>query len=280
MRMQGQLAIRRWMLMSLGFGLGLVLGCKPAASPTGPGPKRAETGQPTTGQPAPAQGWGTLRGRIVYAGDKLPEKVEFKVDKDTEHCLAKGPLSSEKWVVHPENRGVRWAVVFLRPAKGESLPIHDSLKEPSAKEAILDQPHCTFAPHVLALREGQKLVAKNPDPIPHNVVISGLTNSHNVQVPIGGSHTFTLLNETRPLKLSCGAHSWMQGYAWVFEHPYYAVTDADGRFEIKLVPAGAQTVVIWHEEAGYAPSPKGQVIEIKPDPGVTDLGEILVKPQS
>lgn len=222
-----------------------------------------------------ADGWGTIKGQIVYDGTP-PTPEQLKVDKDTDHCLAKGPLMSEAWTVDAKTKGVKWAAVFLKPARGQPLPVHDTLKAVPSEPALLDQPLCVFSPHVLAVREGQKLLAKNPAPIPHNVILSGLSNTANVTTPAGGSYAFNLNYEPGPVTISCGAHPWMKGYVWVFKHPYFAITDAEGRFEIKLAPAGKRQLVFWHEVAGYFPDKNGQMIDVTPN-GVTDLGVIKVK---
>ncbi len=264
--------------------MGLVAGCGDLPSGQDSQKQPAQGVVPAEGSAAQkpitpaAAGWGVIRGRLVFAGASLPERVQLKIEKDAEHCLSKGPLYGEAWVVNPQNRGVRWVTVFLKPAKGSKLPIHDSLKDPPKDPAVLDQPVCAFEPHVLAIREGQKLLAKNPAPVAHNVMITGFRNSSNVQIPPGQSSTFALLAEQGAVRLACGAHPWMAGHVWIFEHPYFAVTDADGTFEIKLAPAGSQTLVVWHEAAAYLPDAKGRVIEVKAD-GVTDLGEIAVKPK-
>jgi hypothetical protein len=130
---------------------------------------------------------------------------------------------------------------------------------------------------VVAVRQGQKLVAMNPAPVPHNVILQGIMNTYNINLTTGQRQVFDLVPEAGPIKISCGAHPWMVGYTWIFDHPYYAVTDADGKFEIRLAPAGSRKLVVWQESAGYVPDPKGRSVEIKPD-GVADLGEITVKP--
>ncbi len=225
--------------------------------------------------------WGTIRGQIVYVGDKIPEPPKLDVTKDQEHCLEKGPLTGEEWVINPKNKGVRFAVVFLKAPKGQSLPIHPSLKEAEPKQAVLDQPRCAFVPHVLAMREDRELLAKNPAPIAHNVVITGFNNSKNQQIPSGKSETFRLQAEDRAIALSCGAHPWMKGWLWVIDHPYFAVTDEDGNFEIKNAPAGDRNIVFWHEKVGWidqASGKNGKKIEVK-SAGVTDLGKIEIKPK-
>ena len=52
------------------------------------------------------------------------------------------------------------------------------------------------------------------------------------------------------LRLTCDVHSWMNIYVAVLEHPYFAVSGSDGRFEIASVPAGRQSIEVWHERYG------------------------------
>src|SRR5262249_21009674 len=127
------------------------------------------------------------------------------------------------------------------------------------------------------LYKDQKLQAKNTSPVAHNVVITGFKNSYNVQLPPGSVHTFELVMENNPVALSCGAHSWMKGNLWVFAHPYFAVTDANGNFEIKLAPAGSQNLVVWHEANGYAGGRNGRKIDVSAGSTV-DIGKIEIKP--
>ena len=75
------------------------------------------------------------------------------------------------------------------------------------------------------------------------------------------------MNETReaprPVVIECNIHPWMKGWVRVFDHPYFAVTDADGKFEIKNAPAGKYNIVMWQEGQGWVNGGKtGQTIEI------------------
>src|SRR5262245_60259412 len=65
------------------------------------------------------QGWGTIKGRVVYAGDP-PQLPPLPVNKDVMHCLSNGPIPDETWVVHPKNKGVRWVAVWLAVDKNGS----------------------------------------------------------------------------------------------------------------------------------------------------------------
>jgi len=50
-------------------------------------------------------------------------------------------------------------------------------------------------------------------------------------------------------------HPWPRAYIAVFDHPYFAVTGADGKFSIDGVPAGKYTLVTWHERTGRHEQP-------------------------
>lgn len=255
-------------------GLGLALSAAPLAAPSPTLP----VGDASPEIRLAADGWGSVKGQVVFEGDKIPEPETLKVDKDQDHCLAKGPRQAVKWAVNTENKGLANVVVFLRAEPGQKLAVNDELKAPKDKEVTLDQPNCMFEPRILALRADQTLVAKNPAPVAHNIVIQGFKNSQNVQLSPGSERKFELFAEGNVVGLSCGAHPWMKGSIWIFDHPYFAKTDKDGSFEIKLAPAGNQTLVLWHEEVGYIGGKKGRTVAI-PAGGAVDVGKIGVKPE-
>ncbi len=202
-----------------------------------------------------AQEWGNIKGQVVWGGDKAPVRTEINVNSDKAACTAKGPLFSEEFVVDPKSKGVKWVMVWLVDAKDAKahLPIHPSLKD-FAKKVAFDQPCCQFEPHVLAVREGQVVEAKNSATIPHNVnVIGGIRNPNlNQIIPPGKSLDISGWKASpTPVSVSCTIHSWMKMYIRVFDHPYFAVTDDQGNFEIKNAPAGDYHIVVWHEGNGW-----------------------------
>jgi hypothetical protein len=205
-------------------------------------------GLPAMADDQPA-GWGTVKGQVVFAGDKIPERVKQNVDKDKEHCLSKGDILNEDWVVNPKNKGVRWAIVWLaadnnlkNPAK--KMPIHPSLAKSKTPEVVLDQPCCAFEPHVLAMRDDQTLVFKNSGAVAHNVNY-GLGNP---LLPPKGEHKVEGLQyKWAGMSVGCNIHTWMKAHVYVFDHPYFAVTDENGNFEIKDAPAGDYYLIVWHD---------------------------------
>jgi plastocyanin len=234
---------------------------------------------------AAAPEWGTVKGQMVFGGATVPEPRPIDIgndNKDKQHCLSQGPLFSEEWVINKQNKGVRWAFVWLAPAKtDETLPVHPSLKEIGKKEVAIDQPACKFIPHALALRQGQTLVAKNSASVSHNINWTGLKNpGGNVILPPGQSHAIANLVADRfPVKLACNIHPWMSAWVRVFDHPYFAVTDANGKFEIKLAPAGNYHLVSWQEAVGYGPGGRqGVPVTIKGGAD-TDVGKLELTPR-
>jgi hypothetical protein len=145
------------------------------------------------------------------------------------------------------------------------------LKEIKDKEVVMDQPCCRFEPRVLALREGQTLIAKNSSPINHNFKYDSEKDGDNKLVPAGGKLEIKLQASARPILVNCTIHGWMHGAIRVFDHPYFAVTDGDGKFEIKSAPAGKYNLVMWHDGQGWVNGGKlGRPVEIKPG-GVTEV---------
>jgi hypothetical protein len=232
---------------------------------------------------AASEEWGTIKGQVVFGGKVIPEpkKIDASTNQDKQHCLSKGPLFSDEWVINPQNKGVRWVFVWLAPAaSGAALPVHPSLKEIKQKEVTIDQPCCMFVPHALAIRQGQDILAKNSSPVSHNINWTGFKNpGNNILLPSGSSLKITKLVPDRvPLKLSCNIHSWMSGWVRIFDHPYFAVTDDNGMFEIKLAPAGNYRLVTWQEAVGYGPGLRqGVPIAIKGG-AETNAGKIELKP--
>ncbi len=210
------------------------------------------------GQPAAGQGWGDVKGQIVYAGNNLPQRAKVDVNKDQAHCLSKGPILSDTWVVNPKNKGVRWAVVWLTDENNVRLPgkipVNPDLAKPKNATASVDQPCCVYEPHVLAMRSDQQLVFKNSGAVPHNVKFEGGTYNPSGNPIINPGAEYKVEEPVKyawvPINVECNIHPWMKAYVRVFDHPYFAVTDEDGNFEIKDAPAGTWFLNVWQEEVG------------------------------
>ena len=217
-----------------------------------------------------ASGWGTLKGRVVFGGDPPEQKIMFpkgdKTLKDPNVCAASADIPDQRLVVDPESKGVRFAIVYI-PKPTAVNPEAES--EARAREVDFDQKNCVFVPHVLAFIKGSDVTLKSSDATGHNVNTLGLNNNKfNLPTqPLSSTEQVFKQGETRPGKVVCDIHSWMSAYMLVANNPYFAVTDAQGNFEIKNVPAGEQKVVVWAEALGpgFLTASSGEPIAIKAD---------------
>jgi plastocyanin len=117
---------------------------------------------------------------------------------------------------------------------------------------VLDQQGCRYTPHVLGIQVGQPLEILNSDATLHNVhALPRANQEFNTGQPIKGmrhTHTFSATEVMVPFK--CDVHGWMNAYVGALPHPFFAVSAADGRFELKGLPPGTYTVEAWHEKLG------------------------------
>lgn len=224
-----------------------------------------------------AQGYGSIKGQVILPNP--PQKTAINVTVDKEHCLSKGEQFPTDIVVDPKSKGVLNVVVWLRPDDNNRRAVfpQDKIKpelvKVAAKTHVIDQPCCQFEPRVIAARSGDKLLIKNSAPVAHNINYSSDIESFNVTLPPGKSHEAqqTLQAQSSPIPFKCDIHPWMAGRVRVFDHPYFAITDKDGKFEIKDAPAGKWRIVYWHEN-GYHKGRNGLLgfpVEVKADATTT-----------
>lgn len=198
-----------------------------------------------TALPAKAQ-WATLKGQFLYGkeGTKIPSAAKLTPTKDVEVC-GKHQLFDETLTVNPKNRGIANVVIWaFKPKK-----IHPDFKATAEDIIKLDNIGCRFEPHVLAVRAGQTLEIGNSDTVGHNSKVDFIRNiAVNPIIPAAGKVPVKPTKaEPIPVTVSCSIHPWMTARVIVQDHPYMAVTDADGKFELKNLPAGKLTLKVWHE---------------------------------
>jgi plastocyanin len=141
---------------------------------------------------------------------------------------------------------------------------------PTAKP-LIDQTKMTFVPHVTVVQVGTTVEFLNSDPVGHNVYwpsISGNKKlSHNLGTwPKGEKKSFQF-NDVGVAGLLCNVHPEMNGYVVVVPTPYFAVTDKNGNYEIKNVPAGKYTLKTWSEDGKVTT----QAVEVAAGGATADL---------
>jgi len=226
-----------------------------------------KSGGTTADAAATGTGWGTLRGRFVFAGAP-PQAKALVVDKDTEVCSVGGmKLLDRSVLVDASSKGLANVVVFARKTSRVKT---DAAEAP----AVFDQKNCEFLSPVFAARVGQQVDVRNSDPIGHNTNIAG--SSFNQLIPAGQGTAYKPDAETgMPTMVTCNIHPWMKAYAVFRKDGYVAVSSADGSFSIPDLPAG-ETIEfqVWHERSG---GPNGAVGLEKPDLKWTPKGRFEIK---
>ena len=121
-----------------------------------------------------------------------------------------------------------------------------------ASAVVLDQNGCRFAPLVLGFVVGQTLVSLFSDNTLHNVHAMPQQNREfNMAHQLAGiKHTHVFSTKEVMIPFKCDVHKWMNAFVGVLDHPFYAVTAGNGRFELKGLPPGTYTVEAWHEKLG------------------------------
>jgi plastocyanin len=216
-----------------------------------PAPAPAEAAGGASGAPAAGDtaanslGSASISGTVRYDGD-VPNLRPVSMGADP-GCAAKhaGPVASEVLVLGDGNSlgNVMVTVSGGLPEGGWPVP---------GEPAVLDQDGCRYKPHVLGLMAGQPLRILNSDGLLHNVhALPKVNKQFNLAMPgtvTESMQSFDKVEDTFEIK--CDVHPWMKSYVRVLDHPFYAVTGADGGFSLDGLPAGTYELEAWHERLG------------------------------
>jgi plastocyanin len=192
-------------------------------------------------------GSGLIRGRVdvrrpVLRGERRPAVAALET-----------PLERKR----PE---LTRSVVYLQTAP------RGAFEQNEPARAVLDQRNETFVPHVLAITTGTTVDFPNSDRIYHNVFsLSKPARFDLGRYPVGRSRAVRF-DKPGIVRVFCDIHSHMNAFILVFSHPYFAMTDAEGRYRIEQVPPGAYKVIAWNE--GVASEARSVTV---PDGGSTEL---------
>jgi len=199
---------------------------------------------------------GRIVGRVRLAGPPPAARPPIAALIDSAVCGTEIPDES---LLVDHDGGVANAVVVVRGVAAGAAA--------ERPEAVVDNAHCRFAPRVQVVTRGQSVRVRSSDPVLHNahpvLVADPEVSIANLALAVSGQ-TMDLtrrLAATLPasgealVRVGCDVHPWMRGWLVVLDHPYAAVTGADGRFAIIAVPAGSYTLGLWHETLGRAERP-------------------------
>lgn len=212
-----------------------------------------------------------LRGSAIFEGTRPAQKpVRLLGDpKCIEMHMVDGKLTPplREDLIVDEKLGIQNVFIYIKEIEGE-------FKAPE-KAAVLDQKMCAYTPHVLGVMTGQKLEVRNSDMTLHNVHGASKKNKGFNKSQFQGAPPIVIEYGEAEIgvKLTCDVHPWMKAFVHVMDHPFFAVTKADGSFTIEDLPPGDYTLVAWHEKLG------AQEREITVGAGAAAKIEFKLKPR-
>ena len=196
---------------------------------------------------------GSVVGTIAFNGT-APERKAISMAADNA-CAAgnPNPLSEDTIVNDGKLENV---FIFVKDGKitdgSTSKNVTAYTFSPPSPDVLLDQKGCQYRPHVLGIMTTQQLKVTNSDGTTHNVNVQPKSNQGFNQAQGQGApaivKAFPRAEVQVPVK--CNQHPWMKSYLNVMRHPFFAVSGADGKFEIKGLPPGTYTIAAWHERFG------------------------------
>jgi polysaccharide lyase family 4-like protein len=192
-------------------------------------------------QVVPVSAGGTITGTVTWSGPQ-PGGLDVVINKDAEICDPESHKTAnlERLVVGPDG-GVANTIVFLKnisAGKAMNLPL---------PRRSLDQKQCRYEPHILLVPQSESLTMRSSDHVLHTVHMEGAA-SFNVAFPFTDRLISREMDSPGLVTLQCnGGHTWMNAEMMVVSHPYYAVSDMEGRFTLTDVPPGKYELVAWHE---------------------------------
>jgi Carboxypeptidase regulatory-like domain len=214
------------------------------AACSAPPPAKKEAAAPVYFKVDPASS-GSVSGKVTFHG-KAPAHKKVDMSEDPQcNALHKTRVLDDSI---DAARDGSLANVFVYVKQG----LEGKKFAPPAQPAIIDQKGCWFIPRVLGIETGQTLDVTNSDPVTHNIHPRAHINREWNQSQGPGTEPLArrFMTPEVMIRVKCNIHSWMHAWIGVVDNPYFAVTAADGKFDLSNLPPGTYTIEAWQEELG------------------------------
>jgi len=133
------------------------------------------------------------------------------------------------------------SIVYLESAPRGAFETSDG------GHAVMDQRNESFVPHVLAITTGTTVDFPNSDRFYHNVFSLSKIKTFDLGRYAAGHSKSIRFDRAGIVRVFCDIHSHMNAYILVFSHPFFALTEGDGRYHIDNVPPGTYGIIAWNE---------------------------------
>lgn len=180
-------------------------------------------------------------------------------------CLAAGSAITGR-VVGADGKAIANAVVFVQDST-------DSPPAAAARTATMDQFNKTFVPGVLPVVVGTQVRFPNKDQIRHHVYSFSRAKRFELPLYKGEEAAPVLFDKPGVVTIGCNIHDWMSATILVVPNAHYAMTDADGKFELTGLAPGTYTLIAWHAQSRDKAENIAQRVEVAAN-GVTSAVDI------
>jgi plastocyanin len=224
-------------------------GCRPSPSPTNPTPSAT----PVAAHPAPPVDpatAGSISG-IIHFNGQPPARIPIDMSADPACNLPNLPNQTEQIIVNDHH--LANVYIYLKSGAPSSGVLSYTAR-PNAAPVRLDQKGCRYIPHVIAVQQGGSVTFLNSDATVHNIHTlpdqPGNTSVDISEPAHSASRTEAFPAPEVMLPVRCNNHPWMSAFINVAPNPWFAISNADGRFTITGIPPGTYTLAAIHETLG------------------------------
>jgi carboxypeptidase family protein len=191
----------------------------------------------------PLTGSGRITGTVEFNGSAPTDSIIHPAS-DADVC---GPTLVDVSVDHRGPRLARAVVWISGVAAGKPMSY--------VRRFDITSAGCRFVPRVQTAVVGGTLDVRNADPTTHHarflrepadVLLTMIAETEAGAVVPSGA----ILTTPGLIQVRCDDHPWARAWIAVFDHPYFAATDANGVFAIDSVPPGRYRISVWHERFG------------------------------
>jgi plastocyanin len=187
----------------------------------------------------------TVTGHIAFGGTPpAPRPIDMRDEPTCAEQHGDGVAAADAHEVAVNDGRLQNVFVYISDGVTGSFPT-------SSEPVLIDQQGCIYHPRVAGVQTGQNITFRNSDGLLHNIkAVPSANRGFNISQPNNMDSRRSFPQPEVMIPIECNVHGWMQAYVGVLEHPYFAVSGADGTFSIGNLSPGTYTVTTWHESYG------------------------------